>query len=271
MVVTRIKFGARQRKSSSNLAHPLTAEECVNSIKGVMVHVIVINHMIKRTEEVHNTMASPVAASTAATANLAALISPEAYNALVEENKKLKVKVGRIKDSHKITAMVAMNQGRGKMTIKRIEEEFGRERATDVSAVLSVARKSIWPKQKILNNKWIRFSSGSDTRSICSLLMRKMRTYEGDVKEVLWKILVVPAVRTQLNNQRSTYMREAKKVFLGKFLIIDACIVHCTFPHMCFVFLCMVLFQQKGQKEVSMSTLSIRQVVTKRELKLLKV
>ena len=174
----------------------------------------------------NNTMASPLAANTTATASAAAVVTPDIYKALLEENKKLKVTVGRIKDSHKITAIAAMNQGRGKMTIKRIEKEFGKERATDVSAVLKVASKTVWPKQKILNHNWVKWSrGGADSRSICSILMGKMRTYEGDVKEVLWTVLVVPAVRTQMNNQRSAYIKEAKKVFLGKFVQRNAYIV----------------------------------------------
>ena len=60
----------------------------------------------------NNTMASPLAANTTATASAAAVVTPGIYKALLEENKKLKVTVGRIKDSHKITAIAAMNQGR---------------------------------------------------------------------------------------------------------------------------------------------------------------
>lgn len=157
-----------------------------------------------------STETTPTAAA-ARTAH-SAFITPE--DKLKEEIKRLKAKIARMETVHKRTALAAVKLG-GKMTIKRIEKEHGPHRASEASKILLLMKTNIWPAMKILNNNWPKYNS-KNGKSLCSILMKKVHLYDGDNEEIIWTVIMAPAVCSWLNNKRASYLKEAKNVFNGE-------------------------------------------------------
>ena len=157
-----------------------------------------------------STETTPTAAA-ARTAH-SAFITPE--DKLKEEIKRLKAKVARMEMVHKKTVLAAVKLG-GKMTLKRIENEHGHHRANEASMILSVMKTNIWPAMKILNNNWPKYNSKNE-KNLCSILMKKVTLYDGDNEEIIWTVIMAPAVCSWLNNKRASYLKEAKNVFNGE-------------------------------------------------------
>lgn len=144
-----------------------------------------------------------------------AVITPQQLSDVMDENERLKERLKKMEKMYRMTTLAALNP-RGKMTMKRLTKDFGQSRATNMNDVWQRFKNNIWPVMKILHHKWTDYNT-RNKQNLCSILMSGVHLVEGDVGgEIIWKVLLVPYVSTSLNNLRSAYIREAKRVFSGE-------------------------------------------------------